>query len=468
MTHESLHLSDAEFRALAERVISIAADLHARLDGLRTFPRVSHAEAARAFEEPAPRHGLGASALDTFAKVLEMSRPPSPRFFGYVVGSGEPVAALADLLASMLNQNVTAWRSAPAAVTIERQAVSWIAEALGCAGFGGSFCGGGSAANLMALTMAREASLPANDSGARPGIVYTSSEAHMSIAKAVALLGIGRNNLRYISVDERFRMHAAELAQAIAEDRAAGRVPIAVVAVAGSVNTGAVDPLEQIASICRSHGCWLHVDGAYGAPAALVQPERFKGIEQANSVSVDLHKGFYQPLDCGVLLFRDASAARAAFSHTGDYVRVLGAGPREDFAFFDESLELSRRFRALKFWLSLRYHGLEAFRGAVRTDLAHAARLAADVAAAPELELLAPVELSAVCFRYRGREREQDLDRINLAILKRVIENGRVYISNATIRGQFALRACFVNHRTKVSDVAEIVPQVLAAARAAA
>src|SRR5579859_933219 len=190
----------------------------------------------------------------------------------------------------MLNQNVTAWRSAPAAVTIERQVVSWIAEGLGCAGFSGSFCGGGSAANLMALTMAREASVPANDSGARPGIVYTSNEAHMSIGKAVALLGIGRSNLRLIAVDERFRMRAPDLARALAADRAAGRVPIAVVAAAGTVNTGAVDPLEEIAAICRSHGCWLHVDGAYGAPAALVEPDRFKGIEQAGSVSVDLHK----------------------------------------------------------------------------------------------------------------------------------------------------------------------------------
>jgi aromatic-L-amino-acid/L-tryptophan decarboxylase len=292
-----LHISDEEFRALAERVTSIAADFYARLDGMRAFPQVSPVQTTQAFEEPLPQLGLGAAALDGLVPVVEMSRPPSPRFFGYVLGSGESVGALADLLASVLNQNVTAWRSAPAAAAIERQVVRWIGEALGCAGFGGGLCGGGSAANLMGLAMAREARLPANDSGARPGVVYTSSEVHMSIGKAAALLGLGKNNLRIIAVDERFRMRTSDLDRAIAEDRAAKRDIVAVVASAGTVNTGAVDPLEEIASICRRHGCWLHVDGAYGAPAALVDSAKFNGLSQADSLSIDLHKGFYQPLD---------------------------------------------------------------------------------------------------------------------------------------------------------------------------
>jgi aromatic-L-amino-acid decarboxylase len=183
------------------------------------------------------------------------------------------VAALADLLASILNQNVTAWRSAPGAVTIERQVVGWIAAALGCDGFKGSLCGGGSAANLMALAMAREAKLPANESGAQPGVVYASSEVHMSIAKSMGLLGLGRTNLRLIPTDRRLRMSTEELQKAIAEDIAARRKPVAVVATAGTVTTGAVDPLPQIAAICRRHDLWLHVDGAYGALAALAIPE---------------------------------------------------------------------------------------------------------------------------------------------------------------------------------------------------
>jgi aromatic-L-amino-acid/L-tryptophan decarboxylase len=397
--------------------------------------------------------------------VLALSRAPTARFYGYVLGSGEPVAALGDLLASVLNQNVTAWRSAPAAVTIERHLVRSLASALGCEGFSGSLCGGGSMANLMGLAMAREARLPANERGARPGVVYASSEVHMSTPKAMALLGLGRENLRLIEADENFRLKPRALREVIAADRAAGRLPLAVVATAGTVNTGAIDPLAEIALVCREQQLWLHVDGAYGALAALAIPGAFLGLSAADSVSLDPHKWLYQPLDCGMLLFKSRDAARRAFSFTGDYTKSLATDPVEAFTFFDESFELSRRFRALKLWLSLRYHGLAAFRSAIRADLAHAQSLAAAVARAEGLELLAPVELSAVCFRFVPRAPHREADRFNEAILRRVIERGRVYLSNATLRGCFALRACFVNHRTTDEDVAQIVPEVLHAAR---
>jgi glutamate/tyrosine decarboxylase-like PLP-dependent enzyme len=184
---------------------------------------------------------------------------------------------------------------------------------------------------------------------------------------------------------------------------------------------------------------------------------------------LDFHKWLYQPVDCGMLLFKEPSHARAAFSHTGEYARVLGEDPEEVFAFFEESLELSRRFRALKIWLSLRYHGLNAFRDAIRADLAHAQLLAELVRSNDSLELLAPAELSAVCFRYVWRgspTRSEELDALNQRILQRVIQRGRVYISNASLRGRFALRACFVNHRTKEDDVRAVVEEVLAAANA--
>ncbi|TLY69850.1 MAG: aminotransferase class V-fold PLP-dependent enzyme [Gammaproteobacteria bacterium] len=461
----ALHLPNAEFRSLAARVTDLAADLLAGLEELPAFPAVRGEQVARAFEAPLPEEGLRAGALDALGEVLALSRAPTPRFYGYVLGSGEPVAALADLLASILNQNVTAWRSAPAAVSIERQMVRGLAGALGCEGLTGSLCGGGSMANLMGLAMAREARLPANQSGAQPGVVYASSEVHMSIPKAMALLGLGRENLRLIGADEAYRLDPQALRTAIAADRSAGRTPLAVVATGGSVNTGAIDPLPEIAAVCREQQLWLHVDGAYGALAALAIPERFTGLSAADSLSLDPHKWLYQPLDCGMLLFRNAHAARTAFSCSGDYAKSLAEDPLESFAFFDESLELSRRFRALKLWLSLRYHGLAAFRSAIRSDLRHAQNLAELIRGTPTLELLAPVELSAVCFRYRSGEPGAAADRLNAAILKRVIERGRVYLSNATLRGRFALRACFVNHRTTDRDVGQIVPEVLDAAR---
>lgn len=317
----------------------------------------------------------------------------------------------------------------------------------------------------MALAMAREAKLPAADDGARAGIVYASSEAHMSMPRAVALLGLGRKNLHLVPTDGFWRMDVQALQAAIEKDVAAGGKPIAVVATAGTANTGAVDPLEPIAAICRQHDLWLHIDGSYGALAAIASPDRLRGLALADSLSLDPHKWLYQPVDCGALLYRSTAAARAAFSHTGDYARTFGSDPLEAFAFFEESLELSRRFRALKLWLSLRYHGAEAFRAAIRADLQHAADLARAVRDTGDLELLAPVELSAVCFRYRAGVSESDLNRVNAAILKRIIERGRIYLSNASLAGRFALRACFVNHRTTDSDVAGIVPEVLAARR---
>jgi glutamate/tyrosine decarboxylase-like PLP-dependent enzyme len=320
----------------------------------------------------------------------------------------------------------------------------------------------------MGLTMARESKAPANERGVSlPLALYASGEVHMSIPKSVALLGIGRDNLRLIPTDSSLRMDIAELERRIAADKAAGRIPLAVVASAGTVNTGAIDPLAKIAEIAHSHGAWFHIDGAYGALAAIAERGKFDGLELADSISLDPHKWLYQPLDCGCLLYRSSEAAQKAFSHSGDYTRALSVDPIEGFAFFEESLELSRRFRALKIWLSLRYHGLAAFRESIRKDLAHARRLAAAIKAEPQLELLGTGELSAVCFRLRGATglSSDDLNRRNASILRRTQQRGRVYLSNATLAGKFCLRACIVNHRTKDADVDAVIPEVLAATK---
>ncbi|HTK96000.1 MAG TPA: aminotransferase class V-fold PLP-dependent enzyme, partial [Terriglobales bacterium] len=422
-----LPLSDAEFRALAARTTDVAARYLASLNDIPTFPPTTGVKTAELFGAPITEQGMGAAAFDLLQAISENGRPNSPRFFGYVFGSGEPVGVLGDYFASVVNQNVTAWRSGPAAVTIERAVVRTLADALGCAGFSGSLCGGGSSANLMGLAMAREAKLPANERGAQPGIVYASSEVHMSIPKALGLLGLGQANLRLLEVDGQFRMSVSALQQAVQADERAGRKAIAVVASAGTVNTGAIDPLAEIAAVARKHGLWFHVDGAYGALAAMAAREKFKGLGEADSLSLDAHKWLYQPVDCGCLLYPDAAAAQRAFSHTGDYAKSLTLDPVEGFSFFEESMELSRRFRALKLWLSLRYHGLAAFRQSIAEDLRLAHRLAESIRKSAQLELLAPVELSAVCFRVKDAD-----DRRNAAILKRVVERGRVYLSNAT------------------------------------
>jgi glutamate/tyrosine decarboxylase-like PLP-dependent enzyme len=380
-----------------------------------------------------------------------------------VVGSGDPIGALGDFYASLVNQNVTAWRSAPAAVAIERTVIRWLASAVGCEGFDGVFTSGGSLANLMALAMARESRAPANEAGAQSCVVYASEEIHMSIPRAVALLGIGRSNLRLVPVDRNLRIDLGALEAAIASDLETGRRGIAVVASAGTVMSGAIDPLAKLAEVARAHDLWLHVDGAYGAFAAVAEPGKFDGLRHADSISLDAHKWLYQPLDCSILLYREAEAARRALAYSAEYVKTSSEDPIESFAFFDHTIELSRRFRALKVWLSLRYHGLAAFRQAIAENLCQARLLAQLIDSQPALELLAPVELSAVCFRWVGQGGDA-LNERNEQILQRVNQRGHVWLSNASVRGAVGLRACITNHRTTDEDVRAVIDEVLAAA----
>jgi aromatic-L-amino-acid/L-tryptophan decarboxylase len=462
-----LEISPSQLRALAKEVIEIAAGYLETLDSRQIAPATTGTQSVELFSSALPIQGEGMNALSGLDRVIEHSRAQNGRFWGYVLGSGEPVGATVDLLASVLNQNVTAWRSSPAAVIIEKTVVSWLAETISCPGFQGSLTGGGSSANLMGVAMAREAKIRANEAGVRSAgqaVIYASSEVHMSIPKAIALLGIGRNNLRLVATDQNFLMLPDQLESSIKQDLASGKVPLAVVATAGTVNTGAIDPLIDIAHIAKRFDLWMHVDGAYGALAAIAVPDKFRGLEHADSISLDPHKWLYQALDCGCLLYRDQGAAHKTFSHTGDYAKPLSSDPIESFALFDESLELSRRFRALRLWFSLRYHGLPAFRAAIEKDLRLARRLATNISNCPELELVAPVSLSAVCFRYRDVT-EIDLNAFNEALLKRVNSRGHIYLSNAMLHGQFCLRASLVNHRTTVADVDCVVQEVLDSAR---
>ncbi len=452
----SLAIADRDLRQLVDAARNLALDYWREVEALPAFPQTSGQETTALFSKNWPEVGLGPNVLQDFPSIANHSRPSGGKFFGYVMGSGEPVGAVGDFLAAVLNQNVTSWRSAPAATAIEHTVVGWLAEAIGCHGFSGTLCGGGTAANLMGLAMAREAKCAANETGAKPCVVYASEEVHMSTPGAMALLGIGRQNLRLIATDKDFRMRADALESAIAEDRRANRTPIAVVATAGTVQVGSIDPLSEIAAIAQRENLWLHVDGSFGALAAIAIPGQFAGLEKADSISLDAHKWLYQSVDCACLLYRDPAAARKALSQSSEYVRSFSSDPTEGFIFFGESIELSRRFRALKLWMSLQYHGRAAFRGAMLQDIRHARLLAQIIARHDELEIMAPVALSAVCFRHRSKDNE--------AILRHMIARGRVYISNAKIDGQFALRACFVNHRTTESDVEAIVTETLAAA----
>jgi aromatic-L-amino-acid/L-tryptophan decarboxylase len=391
-----------------------------------------------------------------------------PRMFGYVMSSGAYVGAIADFLASALNQNVTSWRSSPGGTTIERQVIAWIREIVGFPDAGeGYLVGGGSMANFVGLAAALSAAAPdAGEHGVRAlagePMIYASELVHMSIPRAAAMLGLGRSAVRRIPVDADCRMHLPSLDEAIREDRAAGRLPVCVVVNAGDVNTGAVDPIDGAADVCGRHGVWLHADGAYGGFAMLAPSGHapLQGLGRADSVSLDPHKWLYVPVDAGCVLVRDADALRRAFSLSAGYVDIIARAETSAFAFWDYSPELSRRFRALKVWMVLCCHGTRALGALIERDIAHARQLAAAIDASDVFERLAPCSLSTVCFRYvpRGRQLSAaDLDALNRAIVLDVQHGGLAYLSNTILGGRFALRACILNHRTTDGDMPRLL-----------
>jgi glutamate/tyrosine decarboxylase-like PLP-dependent enzyme len=408
--------------------------------------------------------------------IMDLSRHNGhPRFFGYVASPSTPVGAYGDLIASALNANITCWRSGPAGTEIERMVVRWLGSLIGYDQQAkGLLTSGGSMANMIALLIANRRKADVSRQGlwnsGSPMTIYASEEVHMSIPKAADILGFGRDHVRVIACDGRQRMRVDLLARRIEADLREGLRPFCLVGSAGTVNTGVVDPLNEMANVAAEFGLWFHVDGAYGAPGVLDGGKRdlFAGLERADSVSLDPHKWLYVPVDAGCLLFRDAGAAMAAFNtEDADYIKTHGYSDEEAFAFWDYGVELSRRFRALKVWLTLQYYGTRRIAEAIAEDVALAAYLGELVSNADDFELLAPVELSICCFRYvpRAGMSDAELNELNEHVMALVQKGGRAYVSNATVNGRFALRACITNFRTTQADIEETIEAIREAGR---
>jgi len=480
--------SPEEIRLWGEEASALIADYLGTVRDREVYPNVSAAAIRKRLPDVLSDAPVGFSALlDDFRDlIIPWSRHNGhPRMFGYVQSPGTALAAFADLLASTLNANLTAWRSAPVAVEIERATIGAIVQLLGLdAGAAGLFVSGGSMANLAALATARQAKGPADLSKegssalSRRMRLYASSETHHSIAKAAGLLGLGRANVRSIPVDEFFKIDLDQLRRSIGADTKAGHLPFCVVANAGTVNTGAIDALADVAAVAKEFGLWLHVDASYGGFAVLAQSvrPRFAGLDQADSISLDPHKWLYLPVDCGCVIYRDPASARGTFAHDAEYTRVFASETEEAFAFWDYGPELSRRFRALKVWMLLRGVGRRALAEAVENDLACARHLADLIRKSEDFELLAPVELSIVCFRYlppasresASGQNDGKIDDYNARLLVELQGDGSSYVSNSKINGKFSLRACIMNYRTTLADMGILLDDLRRVARSMA
>ena len=475
-----LDIDPATFRALGHRLVD---DIAAFLESLPSRPVTrgqppSTVREALGLGRPLPEHGTEpAQLLDRTAPLLfdNSLLNGHPRFYGYITSSPAPIGILAEFLAAAVNANVGPFVLSPAATEIESETVRWIAEFIGYpSDCGGLLVSGGNMANMVCFLAARAAMAPWNvrEDGVfahdgRTLRVYCSSETHTWISKAADLAGLGTSAIRFIPADSDLRFDVDQLRRQIDADAAAGDVPLLVVGTAGSVSTGAVDPLRKIAAVCRERGLWFHIDGAYGGFAAAVPdaPEDLRGLVEADSIAVDPHKWLYAPLEAGCALVRRSESLRNAFTYHPPYYYFA----ERTTNYVDYGPQNSRGFRALKVWLAFQHAGAAGYRAMIAEDMALSRAMAAAITRHPELEAVTQA-LSIATFRYVPKDlrstignpaTEKHLDTLNRTLLERIQNCGEAFVSNAVIGGRYVLRACIVNFHTAPADV-EALPETVA------
>jgi aromatic-L-amino-acid decarboxylase len=461
MPEDPLALDVETMRRLGYRTIDLLVERLADPAGGPALRRATPAEMTARLGGPPPVDG--APMEDVLEQLWRdvipyASRCEHPRYFAFIPACGTWPGALGDLISSALNPYVGSWMESAGPSQVELEVLRWFAEWIGYpAGTAGILVSGGSQANMTALACAREARLGMMSDGA---VVYVTDQAHSSLARAARVLGFQPHQVRVLPADARLRMPPRALADAMAADLRMGRTPLFVTAMAGSTNAGAVDPLTEIADVCAAHGAWMHVDAAYGGFACLTErgARALAGIERADSVTLDPHKWLYQPFECGCLLVRDGPLLRAAFEITPDYLADAEVEDAE-VNFADLGMQLTRGFRALKVWLSLRTFGTRAFAAAIDGCLDLALTAQAAIERAPELELLSPASLGIVCFRRHppGLDDEATLDRCNARLVAGFAESGRGLVSSTRLRGSYAVRMCILNHTSTAADVDEVL-----------
>jgi aromatic-L-amino-acid decarboxylase len=459
-------MDSREFRDAGHRLVDLLADFLDTAETRPLFPRIQPAAVNRLFDEPLPREP---STIDAVIDAVETRLLPNatqlshPGYLGLITPSPLPAGILGDFIASALNQNIGVYSIGPAATAIERRTVRWLTD---LAGFGpeagGNLTSGGTMANFIGLKLARDA--VTQDRAQHEGLrgewaAYTSEERHVSVDKAVDAVGLGRNRLRILPTDDRFEIQVDALEAAIAKDKREGIRPLCIVAMGGSTNTGAVDPLATLRRIADREGAWLHVDAAYGGGMLLSRehPGVLSGLAGADSITLDPHKWFYAPLDAGAILVREARRLTQSFGMRPSYLTDPVDAEQERYDFYVHGFEQSRRFRALKVWMAMKRYGTAELGRWIDANVAQAKRLYELALAHPDfLPAVAP-RMSAVCLRYGPKgleEREGAL--LHAAVARRVEESGRFWISTTMLKGRTWFRVNPVNIRTRREHMDEL------------
>ncbi len=463
-----------ELQTLGHRMLD---DIFHHLQTLRDQPvwQPMPTGVVAALDEPLP--AAGQVAEEVYEDFLQNVMPYTsgnrhPRAWGWVRGNGTPVAMLADMLASGINAHVGGGQQAPPLV--EQQVLTWMKQVMGMpASSSGILTSGCTMANMLGLAVARhaKAGFDVRKQGLQSEhprlMVYTSTETHMWVRKSVEFLGLGTDSLRRIPVDGEYRIDMNELERQIERDRSAGLRPIAVLGNAGTVNTGAIDDLAALAELCHKQDLWFHVDGAFGS--LLKMSPRYaplvRGLEQADSLAFDLHKWGFLPFDIGCVLVKDAALHKATFAAEASYLEAAARGLLAGgLTFTDRGVELSRNFKALKAWMSLKTHGIEAYAAMIEQNMEQTAYLESLVAENPQLELLAPRSMNILCFRYAPLFLDlstEQLNALNRELVMRLQESGEFLVSGTVLGGQYALRVANVNHRSRMEDFSALVDAVI-------
>jgi aromatic-L-amino-acid decarboxylase len=465
VTDAELSLDPETFRRLGYRVVDALAE---RIEGLPAEPvavGASRVQMEALLREPPPREGADADEVLDLAVSTVLAhglRVDHPRFFGFVPLPGNPLCALADALASGHVVFAGTWVASPGAAMVELVTLDWLRELLDLEPTtAGVFVSGGSTANLSALAVALHAAGRVDRSRL---VLYLSTETHSSFDRAARVLGVA---VRRVATDDRMALDVAALRAAVSEDRADGRRPWCVVGTAGTTGTGAIDPLPALRGVCDAEGMWLHVDGAYGAPAALCPRGRalLAGLDGADSLTLDPHKWLFQTPELGCLLVRDGGLLPAAFATSAAYLRDAAAG-EDEVNFSDRGMQLTRQFGALKLWLSLKVYGVDAFERAIEHGMALAEHAERVLAADPRWEVVTSPQLGVVTFRLAGEASE--VDERSQGLVAALAADGHAYISSTEVHGRIALRLCIDNPRTTAADVEGTIARLAALAADAA